>query len=83
METFYFTYGSEEQPYCGGWTAVEAESMEQACELFRCIHPNKDGFLDCAGCYTEKEFMATKMPTKGNLGAFMRESITYKKINTD
>lgn len=71
MQSFYFTYGTDgTQPFRGGWTQVKAESLEQACALFRAVHPDKTpGLLNCAGVYTEEQFRSGGMGGKGdNLG---------------
>lgn len=75
MARFYFTYGSEGQPYVGGWSEVEAEDEDAARELFRLVHPLRDGFLPCGGIYTESEFNRTRMWKDGNFGAFCHERI--------
>ena len=79
MANFYFTYGTEGQPFVGGWTMVVAESFNAACEKFREVHPdNTNGLLNCAGVYSEEYFSTTPMATKGNLGAFCHEVIENK-----
>ncbi len=67
---FFFTYGSEGYPYRGGWTTVWADDYNQACELFCLVHPrNEEGFINCAGIYTEEDFQNTGMFMKNsNLG---------------
>lgn len=76
MANFYFTYGTEGQPFVGGWTMVEAESMDDACEKFREEHPDSvDGLLNCAGVYAEHYFLTTAMAEKGNYGEFCHEVI--------
>ena len=47
MPKFYFTYGSEGQPFCGGWTEVEAPNLHAACAAFQAYHPDKtEGLLN-------------------------------------
>lgn len=79
--TFYFTYGTDGQPFRGGWTVVEdAPNVGVACELFRAYHPDKTkGILNCASIYSEDAFFKTDMPRCGNFGAFEQERITVKR----
>ena len=37
MNDYYITFGSEGQPFKGGWIIIEAETIEQACKIFRAI----------------------------------------------
>ena len=79
MAKFIFTYGSEGQPFYGGWTEVQADDMELAEAAFRIFHPSKDGFLNCCSVYTEDEFKRTRMAgPKGNLGHFCHEKIDLR-----
>lgn len=79
METFYFTYGTEGQPFAGGWTEVEAPDEKTACAVFRIFHPDKtDGLLNCAAVYSEDAFYQTSMPA-GNLGYRCRERISVMR----
>lgn len=76
MERFYFTYGTSGYPFYGGWTVVEADSMEIACSLFRAHHTDKiSGLLNCADIYTEEQFLKTEMSKTGNFGEFCHEMI--------
>lgn len=78
MSRFYFTYGNCIRfPFRGGWTVVEAENIDQAENLFRAAHPDRNpGVLNCAGVYTEENFKRTKMFEQGsNYGAGVREFI--------
>lgn len=77
---YYFTYGTDGQPFVGGWTEVEAPDTRTACALFRVYHPNKtDGLLNCASFYSEDAFFRTDMPELGNLGARCHERITLTR----
>lgn len=78
MEKFYFTYGMEGYPFYGGWTEIEAEDYNTACNIFRAIHPDKiDGLLNCCSVYSEESFKKTVMGIKGsNLGYSCHEKIT-------
>lgn len=81
MAKLYFTYGDEGQPFCGGWTEVEAPDMRTACAVFRAFHPDKyDGLLNCSSVYTEAAFQTTSMAgPKGNFGRFCHERITVDR----
>lgn len=77
MKNYYFTYGSEGHPFCGGWTKVVAADIDIAATIFRAVHPCKHGnALNCCSVYGEEEFRATKMYCGGNLGHFCWETIT-------
>ena len=77
MKRFFFTYGTEGQPFCGGWTEVIAPDFESACSLFRAFHPCKDGdLLNCAGVYAEEQMKKTKMYASGNFGHRAWETIS-------
>ena len=77
LKKYYYTYGTENQPYRGGWTEVEAPSAFIASAVFRLIHPdNEDGLMNCAGMYTEENFKQTNMYVNGNFGAKCYEKIT-------
>ena len=78
MAKFYFTYGSEGQPFFGGWTEVEAPDMHAACCAFRAIHPDKtEGLLNCCGIYAEEDFKKTCMAgPNGNIHRFCHEKIS-------
>ena len=76
METFYFTYGLEGQPFVGGWTEIIAPDSRTAIDVFRAFHPDKfEGILNCASFYREKVFIGTKMYKDGNFGARCHEKI--------
>ena len=76
MDKIYvFTYGSEGQPFVGGWTEVMAPDEETAVRIFEAFHPPVRGnLIPCASIYTLDEFKETKM-VMGNLGARCHESI--------
>lgn len=62
MNKYYFTFGTEGQPYKGGWVIVESDNINVAIGIFRAIYPDKqDRVLNCSHCYTEDEFKRTKM----------------------
>lgn len=83
MARFYFTYGSEGQPFVGGWTEVEAEDRRKACAAFRAYHPDKtEGLLNCSDVYTQEEFMQSGM-VKDNLGACCHEYISLKQTEKE
>ncbi len=80
MAKFYFTYGTEGQPYAGGWTEVEAPDMDTACAAFRAYHPDRIGeLLNCSSIYTEEQFKATRMFAVGNFGSHCHEVITLRR----
>lgn len=84
METFYFTYGTEGQPFYGGWTEIEAPDMRSACGLFRAVHPDReDGFLNCSSVYEEDDFKKSVMYKYGNFGARCHERITVMRVVND
>lgn len=84
MEKFYFTYGIEGHPFCGGWTVVTAPDMDSAVDIFKIFHPSKHGDLvNCAGIYTEKYFCKTDMSRTGNMGAFAVEEISLARTVLD
>lgn len=77
MGKYFFTYGTEGQPYNGGWTVVEAPDQRAAALAFRAFHPDRtDGLLNCSSIYDEEHFTKTRMAVEGNFGAFCREIIT-------
>ncbi len=80
MKTFYFTYGTEGQPFRGGWTEIEAENRQTACAVFRACHPDRmEGVLNCSSVYDEEQFSKTRMAKEGNFGARCHERITLKR----
>lgn len=81
MARFYFTYGTDGQPYVGGWTEVEAPDIHAACSAFRAYHPDKDeGLLNCSSVYTEERFKRTEMAgPNGNFRRFCHEVITLRR----
>ena len=76
---YYFTYGTEGQPFVGGWTEVEAPTVHLACAAFRAIHPDKcPGILNCGDAYTEEVFLRSCMAgPDGNYHKFCHERITF------
>lgn len=76
MPKFYFTYGTEGQPFVGGWTEVDAPDDRAACAAFRAYHPDKtDGLLNCSSMYDEAHFKLTEMCRSGNFGFRCHERI--------
>lgn len=83
MKKFYFTYGTVGQPFCGGWTEVEAPDINAACTLFRIVHPDKvKDTLNCGGIYAESSFKETTMYSHGNFGKRCWETITLSVERT-
>ncbi len=85
MPKFYFTYGSEGQPFFGGWTEVEAPDRRTACAAFRAFHPDKtEGLLNCCSVYEEEDFKRTSMyGPGGNFGYRCHETITLRRELSD
>lgn len=83
MSKFYFTYGTEGQPFCGGWTEIIADSWEKAEAVFRVYHPDKTpGVLNCSSVYSEKTMMKTSMFREGNFGQRCHETICLLRTIT-
>lgn len=80
---YYFTYGTEGQPFVGGWTEVEAPNADMACAAFRAVHPDKvPGSLNCSSAYTEEFFLRSCMATPdGNFRKFCHERITFSRLS--
>lgn len=80
MARFYFTYGTDGQPFSGGWTEVEADNISVACAAFRAYHPDQtEGLLNCSSVYTEEQFKRTEMSgPNGNFHRFCHEVITLR-----
>ena len=78
---FFFTYGTEGQPFIGGWTEVEAPDGHTACAAFRAFHPDKtEGLLNCSSVYSEENFKQTSMyGPEGNFGHRCHETITLQR----
>ena len=75
---FYFTYGSEGQPFPGGWTLIHAPDRKTAEQIFKAFHECRiRDLLNCCCVYDEDEFKKTKAWTKGNLGHRCWEEISF------
>lgn len=85
MPQFYFTYGTDGQPFVGGWTEIEAPNEESARAVFRAFHPDRhQGLLNCCDVYTEERFKKTGMAgPEGNFGRRCRERITVTRVLND
>lgn len=85
MAKFYFTYGTEGQPFYGGWTEVEAPNIRAASFAFRAFHPDKtEGLLNCSDVYGEEHFKRTSMyGPGGNFGHRCHETITLQRVLHD
>lgn len=80
MAKFYFTYGTDGQPFFGGWTEVEAPDAHAACTAFRAYHHDKtEGLLNCSSVYEEEHFKLTEMYREGNFGFRCHEIITLRR----
>lgn len=58
MNRYYFTFGSDERyPYPNSYMVVEANSMNEACDIFSEKYPNRNGnVLNCASVYGSQEW---------------------------
>lgn len=80
MARYYFTYGTDGQPFVGGWTEVDAPNAHAACAAFRAYHPDKtEGLLNCSSIYDEEHFKQTEMYRSGNFGYRCHEVITMRR----
>ena len=80
MAKFYFTYGTDGQPFFGGWTEVDAPDCRSACSAFRTYHPDKtEGLLNCSSVYDEEHFKLTEMYRESNFGFRCHEIITLRR----
>lgn len=82
MGKFYFTFGSScGQAFVGGWVEVVAADREAAVNLFRALYQGEDtglSIVNCAGIYSEEEFMRTSMGIRGeNFGKGCHASIVH------
>ena len=83
---FYFTYGTtDNMPFIGGWTEIEAPDRETACKVFRLFHPDKiKGLLNCSSVYTEEQFKKTDMSgADGNYHRHCHERISVTRSLLD
>ena len=70
MAKFYFPYGTDGQPFFGGWTEVDAPDR----------HPDKtEGLLNCSSVYDEEHFKLTEMYRESNFGFRCHEIITLRR----
>lgn len=84
MARFYFTYGTDGQPFVGGWAEIEAPTARAAAFAFRAFHPDKvEGLLNCSDMYTQEYFERTEMYRRGNFGFRCREVITIQRTLTE
>ena len=80
MAKFYFTYGTEGQPFFGGWTEVDAPNDRAACAAFRAYHPDKtEGIVNSSSIYDEEHFKLTEMHRKSNFGFRCHEIIILRR----
>ena len=76
--TYFFTYAAYGQDHAGGWTEVFAADMNQACAIFRIMHPDQfKGVLHCAGVY-DLNTMPIRMLTEGNFGHHAWDRLSIK-----
>ena len=85
MAKYYFTYGTDGQPFVGGWTEIEAPDGHAACAAFRAFHPDKvEGLLNCSSVYSDEDFKASCMAgPDGNFHRFCHEKITISRELTE
>ena len=86
MAIFYFTWASaEEYDLHAGWTEVEAEDRGQACDIFKTVHPCRDGSnaINCAGIYDEATFKGTTAYSNGNFGKYCVERLSILREDCD
>lgn len=80
MARYFFTYGTDGQPFVGGRTEVDAPDGHAACAAFRAYHPDKtEGLVNCSSIYDEEHFKLTEMYRKGNFGFRCHEIITLRR----
>lgn len=80
MPKFYFTYGTDGQPFIGGWSEVEAPTARAAAFAFRAFHPDKiKGILNCSDMYNQDQFEHSEMYRRGNFGSRCHETITLRR----
>lgn len=61
-ETFRFSFGTSEHfPFHGGWVEVLAPNRMEACEMFSSHYPKRDGLINCAFVYDEREWRQAGM----------------------
>ncbi len=58
MKPFYFVFGTDSQyPFYKGWIEIYAESLEQACKVFRVYFPDYyTGIVNCAWIYSQEQW---------------------------
>ena len=80
MLKLYFTYRTENLPFDGGWTEVEAPTANAAILAFRAFHPDQHaGILNCSDTYLAENFERTEMFRDGIRGYRCREVITLRR----
>lgn len=77
MPKFYFTYRKTNGlPFDGGWTEIEAPTVDVALSAFRAFHPDKcKGIMECSDTYLQEMFESSEMYRDGILGHRCREII--------
>lgn len=59
---YYFTYGTDGQPFVGGWTEVEAPTVNLACAAVpRCPPRQGARHSELRSAYTEESFLGSCM----------------------
>jgi len=76
---YYFTFGSCDQLFDGGWVRIQADTLAEAQQKFIDHYGDKawksKGVLNYAFDYPEERFKFTRMAREGNYGKFEHEYI--------
>ena len=76
---YYFTFGSCDQLFEGGWVRIQADTLEDAQQKFIAYYGDKawnnKGILNYAFDYPRDRFIFTRMFREGNFGKFEHEFI--------
>ena len=77
MNKYYFTYGTDGQPFVGGWTEVEAPTANLACAAFRAVHPDKEpGILNCSSAAAWRVLTETSVSSAMSVSASRSSHVT-------
>lgn len=76
---YFITFGSDNPIHSNGWVEVIADNREDANNKFSTrfgkLARSEYGFMNYSCCYSEAEFIKTKMYKHGNFGAYCHEVI--------
>lgn len=57
LHPYYFTFGSDPNfPYQDGYIIIHARGRHEACTMFNYLFGERDGMINCAFIYDEKEW---------------------------